>query len=104
MAIDLTAIATDITGQVIAEVNNLTEVLSALADLNEFATDAGITTFATYETEVQALFPHLDGPKLNQVLGVILPALKTWLDAQTVSSGDYSGQTYQAMLNKVRSA
>lgn len=102
MAIELSNIAVDITRSLVTEINNLVAGLVSLEDLNDFAVDAGITTFATYETEIQAEYAHLDGAKVNQVLGVILPELNTWLNAQTVTGGDYAGATYAAMLNKVR--
>jgi hypothetical protein len=37
-------------------------------------------------------------------MGVILPALQSWLETQTVDdvNSDYDGATYIEMLNKVR--
>jgi hypothetical protein len=102
MAIDLTQIATGIVTQGVTEINALVNTLSALEDLYEFAVGAGIATFTTFEEDIQAAHPHLDGAKLNQVLGVIIPALMTWLTTQTIADGDYAGTKYAAMLNKVR--
>ena len=102
MAIDLTQIAQDIAAQTVTEVNALAAVLTALEGLNVFANDSGVGSFVTFEEAIQEQYPHLDGAKLNQALGVIAPALLTWLDAQTVSGGDYAGATYMEMLNKVR--
>jgi hypothetical protein len=104
MAIDITNLVVSIADSSVVGVNDLVAAIDALGDLYEWGIDAGVTTFATFEAEIQASHPHLDGDKLNKVMGVILPALQSWLETQTVDdvNSDYDGATYVEMLNKVR--
>ena len=105
MPVQLDSVIKGIAGQAVNRVNDLSKALNALEELNDFATDAISTgeTFLDYEEVIQSAFPHLDGSKLNQVLGVILPDLLVWLESQVVTSGDYAGKNYAEMLNKIRS-
>ena len=77
--------------------------IEEIEDVYEWAISAGIV-FTTFEDDIAAdpFLKHAIGANYNQVAGVILPALISWLQAQTISGGVLNGKTYWEALQMLR--
>lgn len=109
MAITNTELIIESAQRTTIETQQLANAIDALVNLNNWTKavleQAGATeTFTDYETEIQAVLPHLDGAKLNQFLGIIVPALVTYLESTLVSSGTYNGESYLNMIQIIRTS
>lgn len=97
MAIDQTNIALKIADEAVQNATRLIDALEELEDILTHATQAGINMTAFDDALASSSVKHTDGATINK-LAVIIPALQTWLNAQSAS-----GMTYKQVLYKLRS-
>ena len=83
--------------------SNFMNAIEEFGNIYDWAQSAGIV-FTDYETDIEGSGPlkHAIGANYNQVAGFILPALITWLKAQTISGGALNGKTYWEALQMLR--
>ena len=101
MAADQTQVQIDLAVMIVNQAGNLMNAIEEFGNIYGWGTSAGIT-FQDSVMETQAALKHAVGANYNQVAGVVLPALTTWLKAQTISGGDLNGKTYWEALQMLR--
>jgi predicted peroxiredoxin len=97
MAIDQTNVALTIADKAVQNVTQFLEAFEELEDVLTQATQAGINMTAFDEALANSSIKHVDGVTINK-LGVIIPALQTFLNG--TSTG---GTTYKQALYKIKS-
>lgn len=97
MAIDQTNVALTIADKAVQQTTIFLEAFEELEDILAQATNAGIT-MTNYDAALEnSSIKHVDGATINK-LGVIIPALQTFLTG--TSTG---GTTYKQALYKIKS-
>lgn len=97
MAIDQTNVALGIADKAVQGVTQFLEAFEELEDVLTQATQAGINMTLFDAALAESSIKHVDGVTINK-LGVIIPALQTYLNA--TSTG---GTTYKQALYKIKS-
>jgi hypothetical protein len=95
--IDQTNVALGIADKAVQQTTAFLEAFEELEDILSQATQAGITMTAYDEALANSSIKHVDGATINK-LGVIIPALQTFLNG--TSTG---GTTYKQALYKIKS-
>jgi predicted peroxiredoxin len=95
--IDQTNVALTIADKAVQNVTQFIEAFEELEDVLTQATQAGINMTAFDAALAESSIKHVDGVTINK-LGVIIPALQTFLAG--TSTG---GTTYKQALYKIRS-
>jgi len=96
MAIDQTQVALTIADKAVQQTTVLLEAFEELEDILTQATQAGINMTAYDDALANSSVKHVDGATINK-LGVIIPALQTFLAG--TSTG---GTTYKQALYKIK--
>ena len=97
MAIDQTNVALTIADKAVQQTTLLLEAFEELEDVLTQATQAGINMTAFDAALAESSIKHVDGATINK-LGVIVPALQTFLAG--TSTG---GTTYRQALYRIKS-
>jgi predicted peroxiredoxin len=97
MAIDQTNVALTIADKAVQQTTAFIEAFEELEDVLTQATQAGINMTAFDAALANSSIKHVDGATINK-LGVIIPALQTFLNG--TSTG---GTTYKQALYKIKS-
>ena len=96
MAIDQTNVVLTIADKAVQNVTQFLEAFEELEDILTQATQAGINMTNFDEALANSSIKHVDGATINK-LGVIIPALQTFLAG--TSTG---GTTYKQALYKIK--
>lgn len=97
MTIDQTNVALKIADEAVQNVTRFLDAFEELEDVLTQATQAGINMTSFDEALANSSVKHVDGATINK-LGVIVPALQTWLAGQSTG-----GITYKQALYKIKS-
>jgi len=97
MAIDQTNVALTIADKAVQQTTLLLEAFEELEDMLTQTTQAGINMTAFDAALAESSIKHVDGATINK-LGVIVPALQTFLAG--TSTG---GTTYRQALYRIKS-
>lgn len=97
MAINQENVALDIAAKAVQETTKFIEAFEELEDILTQATQAGISMVNFDAALAESSVKHVDGATINK-LGVIIPALQTWLAGQSTG-----GTTYKQALYKIKS-
>lgn len=96
MAIDQTNVALDIAVRAVQNATAFIEAFEELENLLTHATEAGVNMVSYDAALATSSVKHVDGATINK-LAVLVPALKTYLNATSVT-----GTTYKQVLYKLR--
>jgi hypothetical protein len=99
MAINQESIGLDIASRAVVAAGNLSDALSELNGLLAWATGANISVLDQFNAAFEASgeLRHVSGATLEKLVGVVAPALQTYLEA--TSSG---GETYRQIIDRSR--
>ena len=97
---DLTEVVLDLARRVVNETGSLMIALERFDVINDWATSAGVN-FTDYGTEISEddFLKHADAGQFNKIVGIITPALITWLQSQTSGA-----KTFWELLHMTRRA
>lgn len=96
MTINQTSVALTIADEAVQAVTQFLEAFEEMEAALTHATNAGINMTNFDAALEKSSISHVDGATINK-LGTIIPALKTWLGAQSVK-----GTTYLQALYKIK--
>lgn len=96
MTINQTDVALTLADEAVQAVTQFVEAFEEMEDVLAHATNAGINMISFDVALENSSVKHVDGATINK-LGAIIPALRTWLGAQSVT-----GTTYLQALHKIK--
>ena len=98
MAINQTKIALDLAQRSVQHATGLIASLEQMELILEHGLRAGIS-FVAFDDDIAAMetVQHVNGATLNKLLAIVVPAIRTFLETETVT-----GETYEVLIYKAR--